>query len=76
LVSLRLPKYGLRGRGLAREYFGRLLLDGNLADNYHNPDNDDDDNNDNNHKHNTNNVVSTMMILPTKQQFWKRGVST
>jgi len=79
LVALRIPKYGLRDRGLAREYFGRPLLYGHLADDYHYPDHDDDDdynNNNNNNNHNINNVVSTMIIPPTKHKFWNRGVST
>jgi hypothetical protein len=43
LVARRIKKYGLRGRGLAREYFNRPLNDVHLADDYHNPDDDDDD---------------------------------
>jgi hypothetical protein len=72
LVALRIKKYGLRGRGLARQYFGRPLHDGHLADDYHNPDNDDDDDD----NHNTNNVVSTMITPPTKRKFWNGGIST
>jgi hypothetical protein len=34
MAALMIKKYGLRGRGLAREYFGRPLHDGHLADVY------------------------------------------
>jgi hypothetical protein len=62
-------------RGLAREYFGRPLNDGHLADDYHNPENDydeekqDDDDDDHN-----NNAISTMIIPPTERKLWNRGV--
>ena len=70
MVALRIKKYGLRGRGLAREYFGRPVHDGHLADDYHNPDNEDDDDDDN---HNTNNVVSTMIYRLQNVSFGTAG---
>jgi hypothetical protein len=83
-LSLRIKKYGIRGRGLARKYFGRPLHDGHLADHYHNPDNDDDDDDDyddyddddNDNNNNNNNVISMLIIPPTKRKFWNREVCT
>jgi hypothetical protein len=75
LVARRIKNYGLRYRGLAREYFGRPLNDGHLADDYHNPENDDDEEEEQDDDDDDNNdVISTMIIPPTERKLWNRGV--